>query len=312
MTNRLTSLLCLLAALVIGPQALAADPPRVVASIKPLHSLAAALTEGVSEPVRLLPDGASPHAYSLRPSDMRALAEADIVVWIGPQLEAFLERPLAATHEQARIIRVIALPALTTHPLQDLHAHHDHDGHAHGHAAQDEANAVDAHVWLDPRNALAVVDALEQALIEQDAERATTYRENAERLRTRLRALDLALAERMKGLGEARYVVFHDAYQYFERRYGLSHAAALTLDPARTPGARRVAEVRAIIRDTGARCVFAEPQFRPALVDTLIADTDARHATLDPIGSDIPAGPDAYPQLLLRLADNLEACLRLD
>jgi zinc transport system substrate-binding protein len=277
------------------------DAPRLVATIKPLHSLAAAVTEGVSEPYRLLPDGSSPHAYSLKPSDMRALQSADVLVWVGPELETFLQRPLESLPEDTRVIEALRLPGVKTYPLRDLHHHgHDHDHGGHG---------LDPHFWLDPTNAREVVSALETLLVGLDPENAQAYAANAERARTRLMALDLALAERLKGLRGTPYVVFHDAYQYFEKRYGLEHAAALAIDPSRTPGARRIQEVREVIRETGARCVFAEPQFRPAIVDTVIEGTSARHATLDPVGAEIEAGPGAYPELLQRLARDFEACL---
>ena len=277
-----------------------ADAPRVVATIKPLHSLAAAVTEGVSKPYRLLPDGSSPHAYSLKPSDMRALQSADILLWVGPELETFLDRPLKALPEDTRVIEALRLPGVKTYALRDLHQH-GHD--------EEPGHGLDPHLWLDPTNAREIVSALESLLVALDPENAPAYTANAERLRTRLLALDLALADRLKGLRGSQYVVFHDAYQYFEKRYGMDHAAALALDPSRTPGARRIHEVRTIIRETGALCVFSEPQFRPAIIDTLIEGTEARHAVLDPVGADIEAGPGAYPELLQKLASDFEACL---
>ena len=276
-----------------------AESPRVVATIKPLHSLAAAVTEGVSTPHRLLPDGSSPHAYSLKPSDMRALHAADILLWVGPELETFLQGPIRSLPRTTHEIRALALPGMTLHRL---HGPHTHDDHGH------EGHDVDAHLWLDPGNARVIVDALEARLRERDPANAERYAANAERLRQRLAALDRELASRLADL-QGSYVVFHDAYQYFEHRYGLAHAAALTIDPGRTPGARRVSEIRALIRDTRARCVFAEPQFRPALVDTLIQDTAARAAVLDPLGTEIADGPDAYAQLLRNLAAAFEGCL---
>ncbi|HDP88658.1 MAG TPA: zinc ABC transporter substrate-binding protein [Thioalkalivibrio sp.] len=295
----LLGLLALLGLLLALPAR--AEPPRVVATLKPLHALAAAVTDGVSEPHRLLPDGSSPHAYSLRPSDMRALHGSDILLWVGPEMETFLQAPIRSLPDSTHEIRALTLPGMTLHRLHGSHDH-GHDDHAHG------DHAIDAHLWLDPDNAQVIVAALAQRLRTLDPANAERYAANAERLRQRLESVDRELASRLAGL-RGNYVVFHDAYQYFEHRYGLQHAAALTIDPGRTPGARRVREIRAIIRQTNARCVFAEPQFRPALVDTLIQDTDARAAELDPLGTAIPDGPDAYPQLLLNLAAAFEDCL---
>lgn len=297
-----------------------AGPPSVVASINPVHSLAAAVMEGRGSPTLLLPGGVSPHATTLKPSDAAALQAAGVVFWIGPDLETFLEKPLQALAGQATVVALAQADGVTRLPYRrggawEAHADDDH-GHAHGHhhgtAAHDDHDgegASDMHLWLDPRNASAMARAMAETLAAADADGAAHYRRNAAALGERLSALDQQLQQLLAPLRGRPFIVFHDAYQYFEARYGLQAVGAVTLSPEHQPSAGQVAAIRRQIRDSGAACVFSEPQFPPKLVATLIEGTPARAGVLDPLGAAIAPGPAAYPALLQGIADALSRCL---
>ncbi len=280
-------LAAMLAILLVMLAQAAAAAPKVVVSIKPLHSLVAAVMEGVGSPTLLLPGAASPHGHSLRPSGARALAGADIVFWLGPELEAFLERPLAALAGRERVVGLGALPELT-HPPDRL---------------------ADAHVWLSTANAGAIAAAAARVLAARDPENAASYAANGADLAVRLQALDAELHALLAPVALRPFVVFHDAYRYFVAAYGLNEVAAVAVDPERRPGARRLIEVRARIAATGARCVFTEPQLSPALAATVVEGTGARLAHLDPLGADLKPGAALYFTLMRRLGTALADCL---
>jgi zinc transport system substrate-binding protein len=276
--------------------------PRVVASILPVHSLAAGVMAGVGAPVLLLPAAASPHTYSLRPSEAARLAEADVVFWIGPGLESFLAKPLATLAASARVVALAEVEGVARLSLgEEQEAPHEEEDHAHG--------AHDPHVWLDPDNARAMTRAIAATLAEADPLHAARYRANAERLDARIEALDDEIALRLAPLRGTGFVVFHDAYRHLVRQYGLAQRGVITIDPERGVGARRLADLRARIEAGEVACVFGEPQFRPDLVATLIEGTSARAGTLDPLGRGLTPSPDAYFQLMRGLANALADCL---
>lgn len=298
-----------LLALSVTVWAAAPQGPRVVVSIKPLHSLVAGVMQGVGEPQLLLQGGSSPHGYVLRPSEARLLNEAQLVVWVGPQLEGFLQKPLATLGGKARQLQLAAelqsqlLPARSGGNWEaDNHGH----GHGHGHGSP---GGRDQHLWLDPLLAKGIVEQTAAALTALDPTNQSQYQHNAARLQQRLDQLHLQLKSRLAPVQKVPYVVFHDAYQYFEAAYGLSAVGSLTIDPERKPGAKRIREIRARIQTLQARCVFSEPQFEPRLVATVTEGSGARSGVLDPIGAALPAGPEAYFLLLNSLADNLLAGL---
>lgn len=305
----------------LANRGLAAEPPRVVASIKPVQALAAAVMRGAGTPGLILSGNASPHAYALRPSDATALRQAELVFWIGPTLEGFLVKPLVALGQQAQAVALMHdTPDLKRLPLRrggvwgtDDHDHAQKDGHApeddraHEDAGHDDADssALDAHIWLNPLNGAAMARHMAEVLAVRDPERADLYRANAAALTRDLDALDRALRHALEPYIKRPFIVFHDAYRYFEAQYGLSAAGAITVSPEQRPSARRLKALRHTIRARGAVCVFAEPQFQPALVQTVIEGTGARAGVLDPLGASLATGPDAYPQLLRNLATAL-------
>lgn len=299
--------LTLLAGLVMGhlTAAPAVAAPKVVASLKPLHSLVAGVMAGLGEPGLLIAGGGSPHGASLRPSQARALSKADLVFWVGAELEGALIKPIAALAGGARVVALAEAPGLTL-----LEAREGGRWEAHDEGPGEAADGPrDLHLWLDPDNGRRIIDVAAQALSAADPANAALYHRNAADMTTRLEALDRELAARLAAARSRPFVVFHDAYQYFERHYGLNAAGAITVNPERPPGARRLREIRAKIGELGAVCLFSEPQFEPALVDTVIQGTAARTGTLDPLGAALPAGPEAYFELLRGLAGALTTCL---
>ncbi len=346
----------------------AAAEPRVVATIKPVHSLVAGVMDGVGTPSLLIQGGGSPHSYSLRPSEARALSQADLVFWIGEDLETFLEKPLAALAKPATVVTLSTAPgvrllesreagaweshgdhgdhgeaahdehghddhghddhghdkhAKAEHEehAHDEHAHdehghddHDHDKHAkaehedHGH--EDHAHgAHNLHIWLGPENAQAIVRAAAAALSAADPAHAARYESNAKAMIARIERESGKIAKTLAPVSGVPYVVFHDAYPYFEQHFGMNAVGSITVSPERKPGAKRLGEIREKIVTLGAVCVFSEPQFQPALVDTVIEGTAARAGTLDPLGAELAPGPDAYFQLMTGLSKDLRDCL---
>ena len=283
--------------------------PKVVASIPPLHSLVSGVMEGVGEPQLLIGGGASPHAYALKPSDARALSDADLIVWVGEGLEAVLERPLQSLAGKARVLELSTLKGMQLLPTREGGAWEGHAaeeaGHAHGHGHGE----MDTHLWLSPHNARRIVAAVAETLIQLDPVHAAQYQANAGEMERRIAALEQRLAQQLTAVRERRYIVFHDAYHYFEAAFGLHPAGAIAVSPDRRPGARRIAEIRRTIRDSGAACVFSEPQFRSDIVEVVLEDSGARHGVLDPLGATLPPGKEQWLGLMQGLADSLLACL---
>lgn len=317
MTRHLLVLLTLL------PLATATASPRTVASLPPLHSLVTAVGGSGIDVHLLLRGGASPHTYALAPSDARALAGADLIIAAAPNLEGFLERPLASLAADAEVIWLTRLEAVHTltsraggtwagHEHANDEEHHDEDGDGlqeEPDREHDEPRDINPHAWLDPRNAIALTRRVARALARLDPDNASDYRTNAERLVERLQALDRELAETLAPVRDRPYLVFHDAYHYFENRYGLAPIGSVALDPSRPPSARRLHEIHERVEHTGAVCVFAEPQFEPRIVRVIEQATGIRTATLDPLGAELEPEPELYEALLRKLAMDLKACL---
>ena len=348
----------------------ASAAPKVVVSIKPLHSLVAGVMKGVGEPHLLIKGAASPHTFSLKPSDAREIERARVIFWVGELLAPSLERPLEVLPKRAEVVAMTELRGLKLLKLREgglWEAHDDHhDDHGHGKAKDDHHDdhghgkkkddhhddhkhakkkddhhddhkhakgkddhhddhkhekakddhhdehhhgGLDAHAWLDPIYAKKWVHEITHELEEVDPANKEKYEANEKRLMARLDALNEELKSTLAPLKGAPYIVFHDAYQYFEKRYGLNAIGSVTLSPEKKPGAARLVEIRKKVRDSKSICVFSEPQFQPKLVKVVMEGTGAGTGVLDPLGANIPAGEDAYFTLLRNMAKSLKGCL---
>jgi len=299
--------------LLFGSTMRAADAPVVVTSIKPIHSLVSAIMQGVGEPKLIVDGAASPHTYNLKPSNARALQDARVIFWVGPGLEAFLEKPLQALGRDASIAELDNAPGLVKLPFREGGAFEPHDDapeHEHDHAEADhDHDAFDTHLWLDPMNAKAMAAMITTTLVAADPANALTYQGNAKALNDRLDALDAEIKGIVAPVKGKPFIVFHDAYQYFEHRYGIRVAGSITVSPETIPGAERVSEIRHKVGELGATCVFAEPQFEPRLVNVVIEGTRAKSGVLDPEAATLKAGPDLYFTLMRGIADSMKDCL---
>jgi zinc transport system substrate-binding protein len=290
-------------------------PPRVVASIAPVQALAEAVMDGWGEPTLLVRGHASPHDHQLRPSDSRALQEADLVIRVGPGLETFLERPLASLSEQARVITLVDAPGVELLPSRAGGVWEEGHGHEEAHA-QDDANEVhdhepyDPHIWLSPANGRAMLRAIAEGLSAADPARASLYRANAERAAGVLAELDQELDQRLAPVRDKPFVVFHDAFRYLEAAYDLRSLGSITVSPERPPSAKRLAELIRKIQESGALCVFGETRTRSPLAVSLAEDLGIDVGELDPMESLAGArGLDAYTAVMRRNADALVECL---
>ncbi len=355
---------------------MAAAAPKVVVTIKPVHSLVAGVMEGVVEPQLLLEGAATPHGYSMKPSQVRALSNADLVVWVGPSIEGFMVKPVKSLLKDAKVVELMETPGVKLLPAREGgaweghghdhgdhddhgdkhddhgdkhvekghghddhddhddhgdkhaekgHGHDDHDDHddhgdkhaekGHGHDDHDDHDDhgeghMDAHLWLSPENAAAVVLQVTTELSGIDPKNAKRYQDNSARMLQKIAALEKELHKKLVSVKGRPYLVFHDAYQYFEKTFGLNAVGSITVDPERKPGAKRLREVRQKIQQLKVQAVFAEPQFEPSLVRTVAEGTGARIGELDPLGADIPAGAGAWFTLMERLANALAVTLK--
>jgi len=317
----LTSSLLFAPTMLLAEGAAHAKAPNVVVSIKPIHSLVASIMKGVGEPALIVEGAASPHTYSMKPSNAAALEKANIVFWVGHGLEAFLEKPLESLGSGAKIVELDDAPGLEKLKFREggaFEAHDDGDEHeagAEGTEAHEEAGhhhdegEFDLHLWLDPINAKAMAVEIEKTLAAADPANAATYKTNLDALNTRLDALDKKLVETVAPIKDKPFIVFHDAYQYFEHRYHVKVAGSITVSPETLPGAARLKQIHEKIVELGATCVFAEPQFEPKLVNVVLEGTAAKSGALDPEAATLDAGPDLYFQLMDGIGTSLKTCL---
>ncbi|HGM5993672.1 zinc ABC transporter substrate-binding protein ZnuA [Serratia sp. 22278] len=299
------------ALLMAGP--LSSASAAVVASIRPLGFIASAIADGVTPTEVLLPDGASPHDFALRPSDIQRLRSADLVLWVGPDMEAFLHKalvPISATRKLA----VSELPAVKPLLMKgEEDDDHDHAGEAHNHADDDHGHhhgEYNMHVWLSPEIAKVTAIAIHDRLLE-------LMPQNKDKLDANLRQFENLLTQTDKNVGNMLtpvqgkgYFVFHDAYGYFEKHYGLSPLGHFTVNPEIQPGAQRLHQIRTQLVEQKAVCVFAEPQFRPAVINAVAKGTKVRSGTLDPLGTGIALGKDSYGKFLAQLSNQYVSCLK--
>lgn len=280
-----------------------ADVPVVVADIAPVHSLVSQVMEGVGEPELLLPPEVSPHDLSLRPSQALALQRADAVFWVGRDLTPWLAGAIGSLGADATSVELLDLEGTIERVAEA-------DGHDHGH--DDDHHGTDPHAWLSPENARVWVRAIAAELATIDPANADIYQENAQSALHRLDQLDADLIERLSALKNLNFIVFHDAYGYFEDHFDLRSLGAVALSDADTPGAAHMSELQHIARSHEIDCYFSEPQFDAKLIsvlsETLAGLSDAPLIQLDPIGFDLQTGANLYPDLLNQMAGAFEKC----
>ncbi|MDR8367885.1 metal ABC transporter solute-binding protein, Zn/Mn family [Pseudomonas sp. JL3] len=278
---------------------------KVLTSIKPLQLIAAAVQDGIAVPEVLLPPGASPHNYALRPSDVRKVQSVALLYWIGPDMEGFLPRVLKGRTLPS--IAVQDLPGLKLrHFAEDNHSDAEEaDEHDHDH----RPGNLDAHLWLSPINARVIATKMANDLSAVDPANAARYQSNLKAFDQRLDALDLRLKARLAGIAGKPYFVFHEAFDYFEDAYGLKHTGVFSVAAEVQPGAQHVAAMRTRLQEVGKTCVFSEPPLRPRLAETLVAGLPVKLAELDALGGYTPATAQGYEQLLEKLGNDLAGCL---
>jgi zinc transport system substrate-binding protein len=313
-----------LAAIAANGSAVAADL-NVTVTIKPIHALVAQVMEGVGTPALLITGASSPHTYALKPSDAKALYASDVVFRVSEAVEPFTGRIVKALPENVRVVTLSEAPGVEQLDVRagdtfEVHAHgqdahdDDHGAEADHHEASeehhhDEHAAHDGHVWLDPANARHMVAEIARVLSEVSPQNAQRFKENAAHASAGIAALEKSITAELAPIKGRPFVVFHDAYQYFEHRFGLTAVGSITVSPEVQPSAKRLTEIRRKIAALDARCVFAEPRFQPNLVNAVIEGTQAHSGTLDPEGTMIDPGPEAYATLIKNLAAGLRSCL---
>mgnify|MGYP001271063676 CR=1 FL=1 len=310
---------------------------NVVTSIKPIHSLASYVMDGVGKPDVIVDGYNSPHGFSLKPSHAKMIEKADLIIWVGEDLEAFLEKPLNTIAKKAVNVEIMDLSGVKKLKFREKNIFEGHDDHGHGHkekkhddhghghkekkhddhghkkAKHDdhghEGHAHgehDPHVWLDPMNAKVIVKEIEKQLVKLDPDNSSKYKANSKKAQSELDNLTRNIKKDLKG--NLRFVVFHDAYQYFENRFGVSSAGALTLNPDVLPGAKQIDAIQDLIQDENIKCIFSEPQYNPKIIETLAADMKISTGIMDPLGAFIDQGPEMYQNLILDIANSLKDC----
>ncbi|WP_105902454.1 zinc ABC transporter substrate-binding protein ZnuA [Vibrio gangliei] len=275
-------------------------PIKVMTSIKPLQLITQELTKGVTDSEVLLANNTSPHDYALKPSDVRKLKEADIFIWVGPGLESFLEGALKESQNALQLDQYDSIDKFV-YDEHEGHEHHDDGHHHHGN--------YDPHLWLGPAQAQQMAKVIVDKLSQIDSKHAAQYTANYESFVEQLNATTEKIKQQLAPVKDHGYYVFHDAYEYYEQYFGLKHLGAFTVSPDRRPGAKSLIAIRTALQGDQVYCVFSEPQFTPAVIDSTTRGTKVSHGVLDPLATDVAVQPGAYFQFLQQLADNFTQCL---
>ncbi|MDC2987357.1 zinc ABC transporter substrate-binding protein ZnuA [Candidatus Pelagibacter bacterium] len=298
---------------------------KVVASIKPIHSLVSYVMDGVGKPDVIVDGYNSPHGFSLKPSHAKMIENADLIIWVGEDLEAFLEKPLDTIAKKAVNVEIMDLSGVKKLKFREKNIFESHDDHGHGHkekkhddhghkkAKHDdhghEGHAHgehDPHVWLDPMNAKVIIKEIEKQLVKLDPDNSSKYKANSKKAQSELDNLTKNIKRDLKG--NLRFVVFHDAYQYFENRFGIKVLGALTVNPDVLPGAEQLSEIREVIEHEKVNCLFSEPQFNPAIIKSIAKDTKIKTGVLDPLGATLDKGKSMYSELLQSMYASFKGC----
>ena len=302
---------------------------KVVASIKPIHSLASYVMDGVGKPDIIVDGYNSPHNFSLKPSHAKMIEKANLIIWVGEDLETFLEKPLKTISKDAVNVEIMDLKGIKKFKFREKNIFEDHDEHGHDehkehghdehkehghkekkhddHGHEGHAHGEhDPHVWLDPMNAKVIVKEIENQLVKLDPDNASKYNANAKKVQSELDNLTKNIKKDLKK--DLRFVVFHDAYQYFENRFGIKVLGALTVNPDILPGAEQLSEIREVIEHEKVNCLFSEPQFNPAIIKSIAKDTKIKTGVLDPLGATLDKGKGMYSNLLRNMYASFKGC----
>lgn len=300
----------------------------VLTTVKPLGFIASAITEGVTESKVLLPVTASPHDYSLKPSDVEQLKSAQLVVWVGEDLETFLEKSIDKLPKE-KVLSLDDVPAIKAivdatekHDHDHKHEHHEHhdhkhehhehahEGHDHHHDHEGHSHDKDWHIWFSPEASLAAAEQIAARLSVQLPEQKAKIAENLATFKANLTAKNEQIRNQLSQVKGKGYYTFHDAYGYFERAYGLNSLGSFTINPSVAPGAKTLSMIKKNIAEHKAQCLFAEPQFTPKVIESLSKGTQVKVGQLDPLGAKIELSQTAYPQFLQAIADEFSQCLK--
>jgi len=314
MTNRIQTYLLTLFFLVFSLISSANAEVKVVTSIKPIHSLVSYIMDGVGKPDVIVDGYNSPHGFSLKPSHAKMLENADLVIWVGEDLEAFLEKPLQTIAKKAKNIELMDLKGIKKLEFREKNIFEEHDDHKEkdGHKEHDDHKEKDGHgehdphVWLDPINAKVIIKEITNQLVQLDSKNSSIYKSNSKKALT---DIDKLVKDIKKELNkDLRFVVFHDAYQYFENRFDIQVLGALTINTDVMPGAEQLSEIREVIEHEKVNCLFSEPQFNPAIIKSIAKDTKIKTGILDPLGAKLDKGKNLYFDLLSDMASSFKGC----
>ena len=292
---------------------------KVVTSIKPIHSLASYLMDGVGKPDLIVDGYNSPHAFAMKPSHAKMLQNADLIFWVGEDLESFLEKPLNSIAKKAEKIELMEIKGLNKLEFRERnifeeHEDHGHDEHKeHGHKEdkhddhQGHAHGEhDPHIWLDPMNAKVILSEMAEHLIENDQKNEAKYKENLKKAHKDLDKLTKKVKSELNK--NFKSIVFHDAYQYFEKRFDINILGAFTVNPDVMPGAEQLAEIREVIEHDKVSCIFSEPQFNPDIIKAVAKDTNVATGVIDPLGATLDPGKDLYFDLIGNMSKSFKGC----
>ena len=294
---------------------------KVVASIKPIHSLASYVMDGVGKPDVIVDGYNSPHGFNMKPSHAKMIENADLIIWVGEDLETFLEKPLDTIAKKAKIVEVMDTKGIQKLKFREKNIFEEHDDHGHKKDKHDDHGHKkdkhddheghhhgehDPHVWLDPVNAKAIVKEITNQLVQIDSKNSSTYKANSKKA---IAEIDQLIKDIKKDINKkSRFVVFHDAYQYFENRFGITVLGALTVNTDVLPGAEQLSEIREVIEHEKVNCIFSEPQFNPAIIKTIAKDTKIKTGVLDPLGASLDKGKNMYSNLLKNMSSSFKGC----
>lgn len=281
----------------------------VVSSIHPIGMITAAITQNVTTHEVLAPTNSSPHDFALRPSDLKMIKEADLVIWIGDDMEGFLAKPIKSIGADKQLT-LSNIPAIEKSIHREEHEDKEHasdeSDHEHSHTHD---HSIDYHIWMSPEIAAQTADAIANKLSEQFPDKQTIINQNLATFQTQLQAKDAELKTRLSTVSDKKYYVFHDGYGYFEEHYGLANAGHLTVNPTVAPGAKQLAEIKSALKNQTIACVFSEPQYSEAVINAVINGTSVKTAVLDPVGSAVELSPTSYFEFLDNLSQQYLDCL---